>query len=71
VDQSTDGQLVLLLYKQKDTTAGETEQVYVAPVTITTYNDNITANDAQGFSSGFRIAPNDDIDFHLLSVVHS
>ena len=71
IDQAGDGQLVLLLYKQKDTTAGETEQVYVAPVTITSYSDTVSGQDAQAFTSAFRIAPNDDIDFHLLSVVHS
>lgn len=71
VDQSGDGQLVLLLYKQKDTTAGETEQVYVAPVTITSYSDTVSGQDAQAFTTAFRIAPNDDIDFHLLSVAHS
>lgn len=70
VDQAGDGQLILLLYKQKDTTSGETEQVYVAPVTITSYSDTVSGQDAQAFTSAFRIAPNDDIDFHLLSVTH-
>jgi len=70
VDQSTDGELVLLLYKQKRTDSGDIEQCYVAPVTILTYNDTISGQDAQAFTTSFRIAPNDDIDFHLLSVTH-
>ena len=71
VDQSTDGQLVVLLYKQKRTDAGDVEQAYVAPITITSYSDTINGEEIQGFSSGFRVAPSDDIDFHLLSVTHS
>lgn len=70
VNQQGDGQLVLMLYKQKDTTSGETEQVYIAPVSLTTYNDTVSGADAQGFTSGFRIAPSDTIEPHLLSVVH-
>lgn len=71
IDQSTDGQLVVLLYKQKRTDAGDVEQLYVAPITITTYSDTINGEELQTFSSGFRVAPSDDIDFHLLSVTHS
>lgn len=71
VNDQSDGNLVLLLYKQKDTTAGETLQLYIAPVVITTYSDSISGADAQGFSAGFRITANDDIDFHMLSVAYA
>ena len=71
VDTIDDSQIVLILYKQKDTSIGETEQAYVTPVTITSFSDSVSGADAQAFTSGFRIAPNDDIDFHLLSVTHS
>ena len=70
IDSLDDSQIVLVLYKQKDTTAGEVEQAYVTPVTITSFSDSVTGADAQAFTSAFRIAPNDDIDFHLLSVTH-
>lgn len=71
IDQQSNGELFLLLYKQKDDTAGETEQLYIAPVVVTSYDDNITSDDKQGFTSSFRISPSDIADFHMLSVLHA
>jgi hypothetical protein len=68
IDKIDKNQIVLMLYKQKDTTSGETEQLYITPATILTFSDGVAGSDAQSFSSSFRIAPNDDIKFQLLSV---
>jgi hypothetical protein len=57
-----------MLYKQDDTSSGETEQLYIVPAVILTFSDGVNGADAQSFSSTFRIAPNDDITFHMLSV---
>ena len=71
VTNQSDGEFILLLYKQKRTDAGDIEQVYVAPVVITSYSDGASGQDAQSFTSAFRISPNDEVEFHLLSVTHS
>jgi len=71
VDDVNDDQVVLMLYKQKDTSAGSIEQLYIAPAVYTGYGDTVNGNEIQSFTTPFRIAPNDDIKFHMLSITHS
>ncbi|MCP4373653.1 MAG: hypothetical protein GY797_36970 [Deltaproteobacteria bacterium] len=71
IDKIDDSEIVAILYLQKDQTAGETEQFFIVPASVTTFGNSVTLADAQTFSSSFRQAPNDEIKFQLVSVVHS
>ena len=71
IDKLDDDPIVAILYKQKDGTSGETEQFYIAPATITSFSDSVSGSEAQAFSSSFRIAPNDDVKFQLVSSVRA
>ncbi len=71
IDHLDSEPIVAILYKQKLTDAGETEQFYIAPATVTSFSDSVSGADAQSFSSSFRIAPNDEINFQLVSVTHT
>ncbi len=71
IDKIDDSEIVAILYLQKDQTAGETEQFFIVPASVTTFGNSVTLSDAQTFSSSFRQAPNDDIKFQLVSVVHA
>ncbi len=68
IDKIDGSPIVAILYKQKDTDTGETEQFYVAPATVTSFSDSVSGADAQAFSSSFRIAPNEDLNFQLVSI---
>lgn len=71
IDKVDNDPILALLYKQKDTDSGETEQFYVAPATITSFSDSVAGSDSQTFSSSFRIAPNTDINFQLVSETYA
>ncbi len=71
IDPIDDSEIVAILYLQKDQSAGETEQFFIVPASVTSFSNSVTLTDAQTFSSSFRQAPNDDIKFCLLSTVHS
>lgn len=70
VYDQTDGALVFVLYKQERGESGDVKTLYVAPVVLTSYSDSVSGTDGQAFSSGFRIAPSDDIKFHALVVTY-
>ncbi len=71
IDKIDYSPIVAILYLQKDQTAGETEQFFIVPASVTSFSNGVTVADAQTFSSSFRQAPNDDIKFQLVSVTHS
>ena len=71
IDSINDDPIVAILYKQKDGSSGEVEEFYVAPITITSYSDSVAQGSAQAFSSSFRIAPNDNIKFHLVAITRT
>lgn len=70
VNDQTDGNLVLILYKQDREESGDVKTLYVAPVVLTTYSDSVSGTEGQAFSSGFRISPSEDIKFHALVVTY-
>jgi hypothetical protein len=60
IDAIDDSAIYAELVTQKNTDAGETEQFYFAPLTINAFSQGASAGDeAQTFSSGFRISPDD------------
>ena len=61
--------LVVLLYIQKDDSAGETVEFYIAPITLLSFDNGITGTDAQSFSTSFRIAPSTSIKKQLVKTV--
>ena len=71
IDTLNDDPIVAILYKQKDGSSGETEAFYVAPATITSFSDSVSGADAQAFSSSFRIAPSDELNFQLVNSVRA
>lgn len=71
IDKVDNDTIFAVLYKQKDTDSGETEQFYIAPITVTSFSDTVAGEDAQTFSSSFRIAPSDEVVFHLVSVTYA
>jgi hypothetical protein len=61
--------MYVMLYLQKDDTAGETVEFYLAPITLLGFNNGITGTDAQSFSSSFRIAPSTLIKKQLVKTL--
>lgn len=61
--------LVVLLKMQKDDSAGETVEFYIAPITLLSFDNGISGTDAQSFSSSFRIAPSTTIKKQLVITV--
>lgn len=57
IDKINDSAIYAQLVTQEDTTAGETEQFYFAPITFSTFSQGATVGEAQTFDAAFRIAP--------------
>lgn len=71
VNAIDDSSIVLVLYSQKSDASGESVVAYICPATILSFNASATINTMQTFSSGFRIAPNDNIKFSQLKVTYA
>jgi len=71
VTQADSDSIVAILYKQKDGSAGETEEFYVVPATLTSFSDSVGGADAQAFSSSFRVAPNTEIELQLFKSIRA
>lgn len=69
VDSINNNPLVVLLYMQKDDSAGETVEFYIAPITLLSFDNGISGTDAQSFSSNFRISPSTTIKKQLVQTV--
>ena len=71
INEINGDQIVVILYLQKDKSAGETETFYVAPVTLTSFSSGIATGSTSAFSSSMRIAPEEDVKFQLVGVTRS
>lgn len=73
IHEIDDGTLYVQLVTQKDDSAGETEQFYFAPITLTSFSQGATEGEAQTFDSSFRISPDETngVKLAYYSYLHS
>jgi len=57
IDMVGDSIIIAQLYTDKTTTEGEWESFYLVPMTLTGFSASAGGDEAQAFSSGFRVAP--------------
>ena len=62
--------LYLRLLTQDSTTAGETEQFYLVPATLNSFNQGATRGEAQTFESGFKPTSDEDNGVKLAYYSH-
>ncbi len=65
VNAIDDDPVYLILYKQEDSSSGETEAFYIVPSVILSFSDTVTDGEAQSFSSSFRPTSDSEVDFVL------
>lgn len=71
IDKVDDAAVYAFLYTQDDNSSGETEQYYLVPVSITSFNAGATVGaEGQTFDSGFRIAPDSLVEPQLVSITY-
>lgn len=70
IDKIDDANIYAFLYTQEDQSSGETEQFWLVPASVTSYNAGATLGDSQSFSSGFRIAPDDTVEPQLVNITY-
>lgn len=59
IDMVGDATIIAQLYTDKTTVEGEWESFYLVPLTLTGFSASAGGDEAQAFSSGFRVAPTD------------
>lgn len=73
ISKINNSSIFVKLYTQKDTTSGETESFYYAPVVLNSFEHNVAQGEGQTFTSGFRITtdPTNNTKYQYVEYTHS